>query len=270
MRSIKIERSQNFFLQPTDTEITITSGNAARVIIYSGTNYTIRGLQQYTLLPNSEVTLILSGKNWIVYSPSTTLKVISVFRRSGDVVALSGDYNAGQISYDGISPSNASNVEDALDELYSEKQAYSEKDESDGYVGLTLFKINFKNALNTFTSFFTNSNTVARTYTFPNKSGTVAMTSDIPSPTSLVNVLGSTSGSADFSMSVQETAYKHVVIYMNILVGAASYAFPTPFTHTPQILCDNAPRIATVTSLSTTAVTITGAGETGFIELSGF
>lgn len=54
------------------------------------------------------------------------------------------------------------------------------KDGSGGLAGLTLFKINFKNALNTFTSFFTNSNTAARTYIFPDKDGTVAMLSDLP------------------------------------------------------------------------------------------
>lgn len=53
------------------------------------------------------------------------------------------------------------------------------KDSTWWYAWLTLFKINFKNALNTFTSFFTNSNTAARTYTFPDKDWTVAMTSDI-------------------------------------------------------------------------------------------
>lgn len=53
------------------------------------------------------------------------------------------------------------------------------KDTAGGLVGMTLFKINFKNAADTVTSFFTNTNTVARTYTFPDKDGTVAMTSDI-------------------------------------------------------------------------------------------
>lgn len=48
------------------------------------------------------------------------------------------------------------------------------KDASGGYAGLTLFKINFKNVANTFTSFFTNSNTAARTYTFQDKTHTVA------------------------------------------------------------------------------------------------
>jgi hypothetical protein len=64
------------------------------------------------------------------------------------------------------------------DQDLSGLQATSAKDATGGYVGLTLFKINFKNVLNTFTSFFTNSNTAARTYTFPDKDGTVAMTSD--------------------------------------------------------------------------------------------
>lgn len=43
---------------------------------------------------------------------------------------------------------------------------------------MTLLKINFKNAADTFTSFFTNANTAVRTYTFQDKDGTVAMSSD--------------------------------------------------------------------------------------------
>jgi hypothetical protein len=60
------------------------------------------------------------------------------------------------------------------------------KDATGGYAGLTLFKINFKNAANTFTSFLTNANTAARTYTFPDKDGTVAMVADIATPTMYV------------------------------------------------------------------------------------
>jgi hypothetical protein len=50
----------------------------------------------------------------------------------------------------------------------------SQKDVSNGLAGLTLFKINFKNVANTFTSFFTNVNTASRTYTFPDWDMTVA------------------------------------------------------------------------------------------------
>ena len=53
------------------------------------------------------------------------------------------------------------------------------KNASGGYVGLTTFNINFKNVANTFTSFLTNTNTAAHTYTFPNATGIVALTSDI-------------------------------------------------------------------------------------------
>ncbi|MEP6587512.1 MAG: hypothetical protein ABJA84_01985 [Polaromonas sp.] len=53
------------------------------------------------------------------------------------------------------------------------------RDGSGGVAGLTLFKINFKNALNTFTSFFTNANTAARTYTFQDRNGTVADNTDL-------------------------------------------------------------------------------------------
>lgn len=59
-------------------------------------------------------------------------------------------------------------------------QATSGKDATGGYAGLTLFKINFKNAANTFTNFFTNATTAARTYTFPDKDLTVAGIVDLP------------------------------------------------------------------------------------------
>lgn len=53
------------------------------------------------------------------------------------------------------------------------------KDAMGGYAGLTLFKLNLRNAANTITSWFTTAATVARTWTLPDKDGTVAMTSDI-------------------------------------------------------------------------------------------
>lgn len=63
----------------------------------------------------------------------------------------------------------------------------SQRDSTGGYAGLTLFKINFKNALDTFTSFFTNANTAARTYTFKDADGTIAFTSDITGTNSGTN-----------------------------------------------------------------------------------
>jgi hypothetical protein len=53
------------------------------------------------------------------------------------------------------------------------------KDATGGFVGLTLFKINFKNAANSFTSFLQNTNTAARTYTFQDRDGTIADNTDL-------------------------------------------------------------------------------------------
>ena len=68
------------------------------------------------------------------------------------------------------------NVKATLNGIY---EVLTNKDATGGYVGLTLFKINFKNAANTFTSFFTNSNTAARTYTFQDRNGTIADDTDL-------------------------------------------------------------------------------------------
>ena len=70
-------------------------------------------------------------------------------------------------------------VQGQLTELDSLKQAIIEKDASNGYAGLTLFKLNLKNVTNTFINFLTNSTTASRTWIMPNKDGTVAITSDI-------------------------------------------------------------------------------------------
>jgi hypothetical protein len=91
------------------------------------------------------------------------------------------------------------------------KEASANKDASGGYAGLTLFKLNMRNVANTFTSWFTNTNTAARTYTMPDASGTVALTSDITGTNSGTNTGDQTitltgdvtgSGTGSFSTNV--------------------------------------------------------------------
>ncbi|MEJ7804294.1 MAG: tail fiber domain-containing protein [Telluria sp.] len=60
------------------------------------------------------------------------------------------------------------------------KMDASARDAVNGVAGLdTSFRVRLKNVAGTIASFFTNTNTAPRTYTLPNKDGTVAMTSDI-------------------------------------------------------------------------------------------
>jgi len=92
----------------------------------------------------------------------------------GDVVGPGSSINDDIAVFDGVT---GKLIKDGGNKI-SDLQLRSEKDASGGYVGLTLFTINFKNVLNTFTSFFTNSNTASRTYTFQDKTGTIAMTND--------------------------------------------------------------------------------------------
>lgn len=79
-------------------------------------------------------------------------------------------------------------------------------------------------------------------------------------------VSGSTSGDATFSQPEQGSSYKKVVVYLNALTGTATYTFPAAFTNIPVAVAN----AGFVTALSTTAVTITGAANTGFTIIEGY
>jgi hypothetical protein len=95
------------------------------------------------------------------------------------------------------------------------REQTANKDASNGYVGLTLFKINFKNVLGTFTSFFTNSNTAARTYTFKDADGTVAFTSDITLATFGFFVYNRVSESTPITLTTSEVIIENITIPVN-------------------------------------------------------
>ena len=97
-----------------------------------------------------------------------TLGTVSVLPTGTELNFVDGVTSAIQTQIDGKQASLGFTAENV-----------AQKDATGGYAGLTLFKINFKNAANTITSFFTNANTVARTYTFQDRDGTIADNTDL-------------------------------------------------------------------------------------------
>jgi hypothetical protein len=106
-------------------------------------------------------------------------------------------------------------------------QAKSEKDATGGYAGLTLFKINFKNAANTFTSFFTNANTAARTYTFQDRDGTIADDTDLATKqsTSGKDASGGYAGLTLFKINFKNVANTFTSFFTNSNTAARTYTF---------------------------------------------
>jgi hypothetical protein len=113
----------------------------------------------------------------------------------------------------------------------------TDKNASGGVAGLTLFKLNLKNAANTFTNFLTNATTAARTYTFPDKDITVAGLSDITGTNSGTNtgdqIIPETLPASDVSAWAKQATKP---TYLASEVGAASLGANT-FTDA-QILSD--------------------------------
>ncbi len=129
------------------------------------------------------------------------------------------------------SPLTIAEVDANFTNLNTDKIETNTKDVSDGVAGLTALKLNLKNAANTFTNFLTNATTAARTWSFPDKDGTVAMIGDVlPNVT---NVFSSTApndvANAAGIMAVASTTHAHLILAPKGF-GGISRKIPTSAT----------------------------------------
>jgi hypothetical protein len=151
-------------INSTDTVITITANGAAYPVANTGTD------------------AINTSADWFkcVLQDSTGIEIVYVRTHTASSLTFSNVLRGQEGT---VARGFAANVTVFGMRITASDHAGYEtvvkKDTSGGYAGLTLFKLNLRNAANTVTSWFTTAATVARTWTMPDKDGTVAMTSDI-------------------------------------------------------------------------------------------
>lgn len=146
-----------------------------------------------------DATIPTSGQVYAYDSSLSKWIATTISAGSGDVVGPASATDLDIAVFDGVT---GKIIKDGAKKI-SDLQLKSEKDATGGYAGLTLLKINFKNVLNTFTSFFTNSNTAARTYTFQDRDGTIADDTDLGTKQATISLTTTgTSGAATFAANV--------------------------------------------------------------------
>jgi len=150
-------------------------------------------------------------------------------------------------------------VDANFDSLNSAKEETNTKDATGGYAGLTLFKLNLKNAANTITSWFTTAATVARTWTMPNKDGTVAMTSDITGTNSGTNT-GDIANTAVTTGTLAQFAAT-TSLQLKDLISNETGSGGLVFADTPTLI---APLLGTPTSGDASNMTADGTNSLGF------
>lgn len=179
-------------------------------------NYDPTGTSDYPASGGSGAAgAILKGDVWTISVAGTI---------SGNAVNI-GDTVRALVNTPGLTDANWAIGENNIGYV---PENVANKDVSGGYAGLTLRKINFLNVLGTFVSFFTNSNTAARTYTFQDRDGTIADDTDITSAKARANHTGTQLAAtiSDFNAAALLAAPAETATTAGALINAAGAATP--------------------------------------------
>ena len=217
-------------IRPTDVATDAAAGRWIKISNIMTSHSLLDGLQgngeyHLSLAERDKLTIIEAGAD-----VTDLANVTDAIDSATSITNLSDTDTIPVLSANQLFNSTWANIKSVLktyfDTLY---EKLANKDASGGYAGLTLFKINFKNAANTFTSFFTNANTAARTYTFQDRDGTIADNTDITSAKARANHTGTQPAStiSDFGTAALAAAPAETVSTVGTLInGAAAKATP--------------------------------------------
>jgi len=125
--------------------------------------------------------------------------------------------------------------------------------------------LGLRNVANSITSFFTNAATVARTWTFPNKDGTVAMTSDITGTNSGTNT-GDNATNSQYSGLVSNANHTGDATGATALTLATVNANVGAFGSATQVAVPTVNAKGLVTAISNTTIAIPSTAITDFVS----
>lgn len=146
---------------------------------------------------------------------------INVAGNLGGVVVNVGDSVRAMVDAPGQTAGNWNILESNIGYV---PENVTSKDATGGYAGLTLFKLNVMNAAGNIKSFLTTVATAARTYTFPDKDGTVAMVSDITATSTGVNTGDETNATLLQKLGITTSFSNGVLSTVLTALGAGSNA----------------------------------------------
>jgi len=129
------------------------------------------------------------------------------------------------------------------------------KDVTGGVAGLTLFKINFKNAADTFTNFLTNATTAARTYTFQDRDGTIADNTDLALKANIASPTFTGTVTVPTPFTIGSVSMTATGTELNYVAGVSS-AIQTQFTGKQGTLTNSAGLLAALNDETGTGLSV--------------
>ena len=201
----------------------------------------------------------------ITKAGEASASAVSAAGSAGTATTKAGEASASAISASSSAGTATTKAGEASDSAIAAAASASSivRDGSGGVAGLTLFKLNMKNVLGTFISYFTNSNTASRIYTLPDKDGTIVTTDDVVLKSG-GSFTGSVSTTKSFRTSAPVTTNQSTYIvldtdtYLIFLCQTSTITLPDPATNVGRPLHFKQISVTTPKTLTATQAIVKG------------